>query len=145
MHEFVVQSSGGCMLEKYYKYKLDYRNYLILIKIGSFYECFEKDALIINKLFYYKLKRINNSFKLGFPIKAIDKIILKLNEENINYLVVDEKILKKEFKESNYLKYNFNMEEILYNTIRIEKIIDYLNNNIYNISDKLNKIEEIIK
>lgn len=144
MHEFVVQSSGGCMLEKYYKYKLDYRNYLILIKIGSFYECFEKDALIINKLFYYKLKRINNSFKLGFPIKAIDKIILKLNEENINYLVVDEKILKKEFKESNYLKYNFNMEEILYNTIRIEKIIDYLNNNILGISDKLNKIEEII-
>ena len=40
------------MLEKYYKYKLDYRNYLI-IKIGSFYECFDKDALIINKLFNY--------------------------------------------------------------------------------------------
>ena len=107
------------MLEKYYKYKLDYRNYLILIKIGSFYECFDKDALIINKLFNYKLKRINNSFKLGFPIKAIDKIILKLNKKNINYLIVDEKIIKKEFKESNYLKYNFNMEEILYNTLRI--------------------------
>ena len=82
------------MLEKYYKYKLDYRNYIILIKIGSFYECFDKDAFIINKLFNYKLKRINNSFKLGFPIKTIDKIILKLNELIINYLVVDEKIIK---------------------------------------------------
>lgn len=133
------------MLEKYYKYKLDYRNYIILIKIGSFYECFDKDAFIINKLFNYKLKRINNSFKLGFPIKTIDKIILKLNELNINYLVVDEEVIRKEFKDNNYLKYNFNSEEILYNTLRVEKIIDYLNNNIFSISDKLNKIEEIIK
>ena len=133
------------MLEKYYKYKLDYRNYIILIKIGSFYECFDKDAFIINKLFNYKLKRINNSFKLGFPIKAIDKIILKLNELNINYLVVDEEVIRKEFKENKYLKYNFNSEEILYNTLRVEKIIDYLNNNIFSISDKLDKIEEIIK
>lgn len=141
----MVQSSGGSMLEKYYKYKLDYRNYIILIKIGSFYECFDKDAFIINKLFNYKLKRINNSFKLGFPIKAIDKIILKLNELNINYLVVDEEVIRKEFKENKYLKYNFNSEEILYNTLRVEKIIDYLNNNIFSISDKLDKIEEIIK
>ena len=129
------------MLEKYYKYKLDHRNYLILIKIGSFYECFDKDAFIINKLFNYKLKRINNNFKLGFPIKTIDKIILKLNEENINYLIIDEEIEKKEFKNNNYINYNFNMEEIFYNTLRVEKIIDYLNDNIYNISDKLNKIE----
>lgn len=135
------------MLEKYYKYKLDYRNYIILLKIGSFYECFDKDALIINKLFNYKLKRINNSFKLGFPIKAIDKILLKLNEENINYLLIEEKIVKKEFKDNNYLKYNFNMEEIFYNTIRIEKIIDCLNNNLINkdFSIILEKIENIIK
>ena len=133
------------MLEKYYKYKLDHRNYLILIKIGSFYECFDKDAFIINKLFNYKLKRINNNFKLGFPIKTIDKIILKLNEENINYLIIDEEIEKKEFKNNNYINYNFNMEEIFYNTLRVEKIIDYLNDNIYNISDKLNKIEEILE
>ena len=37
------------------------------------------------------------------------------------------------------------MEEIFYNTLRVEKIIDYLNDNIYNISDKLNKIEEILE
>ncbi|MBR2707807.1 MAG: hypothetical protein IKE90_00040 [Bacilli bacterium] len=132
------------MLEKYYKYKLNYRMYLILIKIGSFYECFDKDAFIINKLFNYKLKKVNNSFKLGFLIKTIDKIILKLNEKNINHLVVDEEIIKKEFKENNYLKYNFNMEEILYNTLRVEKIIDYLNDNIFSINDKLGIIEEII-
>ena len=37
------------------------------------------------------------------------------------------------------------MEEKFYNTLKVEKIIDYLNNNISSISDKLNKIEEIIK
>ena len=132
------------MSEKYYKYKLDYRNYIILIKIGSFYECFDKDAFIINKLFNYKLKRVNNSFKLGFPIKTIDKIILKLNELNINYIIVDEEIIKKEFENNNYINYKFNMEEIFYNTLRIEKITNYLNDNIYNINDKLGKIEEII-
>ena len=132
------------MLEKYYKYKLEYRNYLILIKIGSFYECFDKDALIINELFNYKLKRVNNSFKLGFPIKTIDIIKLKLEDKNINYIIVDKEIEKHEFKDNNYLKYNFNMEEIFYNTLRVEKIIEYLNNNIFYISDKLDKIEEII-
>ena len=132
------------MLEKYYKYKLEYRNYLILIKIGSFYECFDKDALIINELFNYKLKRVNNSLKLGFPIKTIDIIKLKLEDKNINYIIVDKEIEKHEFKDNNYLKYNFNMEEIFYNTLRVEKIIEYLNNNIFDISDKLDKIEEII-
>ena len=59
------------MLEKYYKYKLDYRDYLILIKCGIFYECIDNDAFIINELTGYKLKRLSNTFKAGFPINTI--------------------------------------------------------------------------
>lgn len=56
------------MLEKYYKYKVNYQNYLILIKIGNFYECLGNDALIINKVFNYKLKRVSNTLKLDFQL-----------------------------------------------------------------------------
>lgn len=35
------------MLEKYYKYKADYKEFIIFIKCGTFYECLGKDALII--------------------------------------------------------------------------------------------------
>ena len=46
------------MLEMYYKYRLEYKDFLLFIKVGSFYEVFDKDSLILNKLFGYKIKRL---------------------------------------------------------------------------------------
>ncbi len=46
------------MLEKYYKYKLDYREYVLLMKFGIFYECIDKDAFILHKIMKYRLKRL---------------------------------------------------------------------------------------
>ena len=68
------------MLEKYYKYKIKYNNYILLIKIGNFYEIFDIDSLIMNKIFNYKLKPIKDTFKCGFPISSIDNVIDRLNE-----------------------------------------------------------------
>lgn len=45
------------MLEKYYKYKLDYNDYIVFIKSGKFYEAIDRDSLIISKLFDYKLTK----------------------------------------------------------------------------------------
>lgn len=135
------------MLEKYYKYKLDYRDYLILIKCGNFYECIDTDAFILNKIMGYKLKRLSNTFKAGFPINSLDKVIDKLFNENINYIIVDNEIIEiKEFDNNTYSNYNFNDKDIFYNSLRIERIINYLNDNINNdINDILDKIENIIK
>ena len=133
------------MLEKYYKYKLDYRNYIILIKCGSFYEVLDKDAFIMNKIMGYKLKKLSNTFKAGFPINSLNKVLNKLNESSINYILVEDKItLKKEFKNNNYLNYHFESNTIMYNKIRIEKIVKYLNDNILSVSDKLDQIEKVI-
>ena len=133
------------MLEKYYKYKLDYRNYIILIKCGSFYEVLDKDAFIMNKIMGYKLKKLSNTFKAGFPINSLNKVLNKLNESSINYILVEDKItLKKEFKNNNYLNYKFESNTIIYNKIRIEKIVKYLNDNILSVSDKLDQIEKVI-
>jgi len=63
------------MLETYYKYRLEYKDFLIFIKIGNFYEVFDKDDLILNKLFGYKVKKIRGNIKVWFPISKIDNII----------------------------------------------------------------------
>ena len=135
------------MLEKYYKYKMDYREYVVLIKFGNFYECFEKDAFILNVLFNYKVKKISNSFKVGFPISSLDNVIDKFHKEKINYVVVDnDNVIKKSFDNNNYFNYKFDMEEMLYNYLRIEKIIKYFEDNIIvsGFSDKLKHIEEML-
>lgn len=134
------------MLEKYYKYKLDYKNYLLLLKFGSFYETIDNDAFIINKIFNYKLKKLSNTFKSGFPISSLNKVLDKLNECHINYIVIDDDIvLKKDFKNNNYSNYIFNDKEIFYNSLRVEKIIKFLNDNVgSDINDQLSEIEKIL-
>ena len=135
------------MLEKYYKYKIDYREFVVLIKFGNFYECFEKDAFIINDLFDYKVKRISNSFKVGFPISSLDNVVDRLNKEKINYIVIDgEKIIKKCYDDNNYFKYKFDMEEVLYNYLRVEKIVKCLEDNLMSneFNGKLKEIEKIL-
>lgn len=49
------------MLEMYYKYRLEYKNCILFFKIGNFYEVFDNDALILNKLFGYKIKRFKDN------------------------------------------------------------------------------------
>lgn len=134
------------MLEKYYKYKLDYRDYLLLLKFGSFYESIDNDAFIMNKIFNYKLKKLSNTFKSGFPISSLNKVLDKLNECHINYIVIDDDIvLKKDFKNNNYSNYIFNDKEIFYNSLRVEKIIKFLNDNVgSDIKEQLSEIEKIL-
>ena len=61
-------------------------------------------------------------------------------------MVIDNEIInKKEYENNNYKNYNFNINILKYNYSRINRIISYLNNNLTNdISDKLEKIEDII-
>lgn len=136
------------MIEKYYKYKIDYRDYVIFIKSGIFYECIANDALIINELFNYKIKMISNTIKVGFPIKNIESVLEKLKSNSINYIVVDDdKItLKYETDDNNYSEYKIDMDSILYNLFRVEKLIKYLEDNVMNndLAKKLDKIEKAV-
>lgn len=78
------------MLEKYYKYKLDYNDYIIFIKSGKFYEVIDRDSLIISKLFDYKLTKLSSTLKCGFPISNIERIKVSLQEKEINYVIIEE-------------------------------------------------------
>ena len=75
------------MLETYCKYRMEYKDFLLFIKVGNFYEVFDKDSLILDKLFGYKIKRIKDSIKVGFPLNRLDYIIKLIG--NINYVVID--------------------------------------------------------
>lgn len=135
------------MLEKYYKYKVKYCDYIIMFKYGNFYETFSNDALIMNSIFNYKISKLSNTFKVGFPISSLENIIEKLNEKSINYVVLNkEETINKKFDNNNYKKYNFNTDIINYNTLLINEIEKYLNDNLLKseISSKLEKIKEII-
>ena len=114
--------------------------------LQSLFVDFHSDEAVFLCFFSFFLQTQNSFHYKACPCSFRYQVsLLLLYQENINYLIIDEEIEKKEFKNNNYINYNFNMEEIFYNTLRVEKIIDYLNDNIYNISDKLNKIEEILE
>ena len=126
------------MLEIYYKYRMEYKDFLIFIKVGNFYEVFDKDSLILNKLFGYKIKRIKDNIKVGFPISRLDYILKLIG--NINYVVIDNTIVKKKkFKNNKYKDYNYDMNSIILNSIKIDRIYEELNNRLPD-----NNIENII-
>lgn len=136
------------MLEKYYKYKIDYNDYVVLVKAGNFYECFGNDALVLNKLLNYKIKLFKNTLKVGFPVNGIESIKDILKIHNIYYMVInDDKPILTNFDYKNlYNNYIFNTELIYYNLMRIEKIYKSLTENITssNINNILNNIENVI-
>ena len=64
---------------------------IVLMKIGKFYHVYGRDSYIISYLFGYKINEIENMSMCGFPINSLNKIIAKLEEKKINYLIVDRK------------------------------------------------------
>lgn len=133
------------MLEKYYKYKVQYNDYIIFLKFGNFYEVFDNYCLILNKKFNYKIKRMKNNIKVGFPINKLDDILRLLDD--VNYVIIEkDKIIEvKEYENNKYNEYDFDINKVIFNFIRINKIYNSLcervNNNLENI---LERIESII-
>ena len=133
------------MLETYYKYRMEYKDFLLFIKIGNFYEVFDKDSLILNKLFGYKIKKVKDTIKVGFPLSRLDYILKLIG--NINYVVIDNALIeKKEFDNNKYKDYNFDINSIILNSIKIDRIYEELNNRLLdnNTENIISKIEVII-
>ena len=59
------------LVDIYLSYKKKYREYVVLIKSGIFYEVIEDDVGIMYSLFNYKIREIGNSYNIGFPINNI--------------------------------------------------------------------------
>lgn len=129
------------MLETYYRYRLNYKDYIIFIKVGNFYEVFDKDSLILNELFDYKIKKIKDNIKVCFPASKIQSIIKLIG--NINYIIVDKEIQKREFDDNKYNEYKYDINKVILNFIKLERVYNYLTDNVLD-TDLLNKIDKII-
>lgn len=125
---------------------------LCAIRSGAFYNCFGKDAYILSYLFKYRIKKDNQVAMCGFPKGGMVKIMAKLEQQKINYLMIDTRNnydvdYKMDFKNLN--TYEEKLEKAKrYVKIRkkIEKIQEKLEEEIENeqIEEKIKRIEKIV-
>ena len=113
------------MYSDYLTWKEKYPNSVVLIKSGSFYRTYDNDAIILSYLCCYKV--IKNV--LGFPIRSLSKILKKLKREEVNF-VVDNDVHFSFENDDNYLTLLNQSFEVYKLRIRVDKIYNYLNENI---------------
>ena len=113
--------------------------HIILIKIGKFYYSYSKDAYIISYIFGYKLKNIEENIKVcAFPVFILNKIMAKLEENKINYIIIDRRNnyeVDEKSDNGNLNKYNIYLEKskkYINQKNKIEEIYNYLISNIEN-------------
>ena len=62
---------------------------ILIVKSGVFCYVYGRDAYIISYLFKYQIKKIETNYATcGFPVSAINKVMKKLEDRNINYKVL---------------------------------------------------------
>ena len=135
------------MIDLFRILKLDYKEYVILFKSGSFYISFDEDSIILNKLFNYKIINLKNNIKIGFPLGNIDIVLNKLENLKMNYIIIDNKnIINKYENENNvFSNYTSSVYEVININNRIEKIVDKLKSiDSDSINGVLNQIEIIV-
>lgn len=115
---------------------------VILIQMGKFYYAYGKDAYILSGIFGYKLNEFEkNIYSVAFPVNSYAKVISKLENLKVNYLVLDRKNNYEILEQQNYKNLNKYTEVLEKNIekvkikIRIDKITNFLNAQIENTDD----------
>ncbi len=131
------------LIDVYKENKVKYPKYVIMIKVGNFYEIYGEEVYILNNLFNYKIKKVGNNDRVGFPIIAYNKVINKFDKFKINYIIIDKENIKKRFNKNNYDKY-------LSKDLNIDNRIHIINEKLQylkeskNVNQILDKIEEVL-
>lgn len=128
-------------------------NSLILLKMGSFYHAYGKDAYLLAYLFGYQLKTLEGALSTcGFPVSALKKIEKELDDKKINHMQIarnDNYAVEDEISFENENKYNEYSDKAYKYIIKKNKIngisaylIDSINDEDF--QEKILKIEEIL-
>ena len=83
--------------------KETYGKYIVMLKQGSFYLTFAEDAEIISGITAYKIIKKGNNIKAGFPDSALDRVIEKLDDRGVNFVIFDYNDFKY-FKENEIIE-----------------------------------------
>ena len=130
-----------------------HENCLVLVKIGTFYHAYSKDAYIMSYLFEYKIKEKESVPTCAFPVSSLSKVENILEKAKVNYIVVDKRSNYEEEEkyidnqENNYEKIFAKAKESVEFMLRIQRVYDTLlhNKDSENIEEKLEKIEMVLK
>ena len=126
---------------------------IVLLKVGAFCESYGKDSYILSYLLGYEIKEVKDGiYKVGFSKKAIKKVIAKLEEEKIDYLLLDVKNnydVDEKYENGNLNRYDIVFEKSYKYVKKIRKIKDINEKlirqiNEVNFKEKVRKIEEIL-
>ena len=90
------------LMDTYLELRHKYKDYVIIIKNGNLYNVIGSDCYILEEMFNYKKVKIANSIKVGFPLRSLNKVINKLKYFKINYLIYEQEITRKKYKNNNY-------------------------------------------
>lgn len=136
------------MIDLFRQLKLEYKDYLIIFKSGSFYISFDEDATVLNNIFNYKIVELKNNIKSGFPLNMLNDNIKIIESNKINYIIIDNKriINKKSFTRNKFNAYTKSVFDIISNSNRISNIvkkIESINNDSKD--EVLNKIELLLE
>lgn len=129
-----------------------HKHEIVIVKIGKFCHIYGKDSYIISYLFGYKLKKIENISMCGFPISSVNKIIAKLEERKVNYLIADRKHnyevdeISDNKNLNNYVKVLEKAKKYVNYKERIDNVNSFMLENIdkENFKEIIRKMEDII-
>ena len=64
-------------------------NAVVMYKVGAFMQVIGKDSYIVSYLLGYAIKNTNDNIPTcGFPKNAINKVIVKLERNKIDYVII---------------------------------------------------------
>ncbi len=95
--------------DKYLMLKSTYHDCVILLKSGMFFILFDDDAWIVHDLFHYQV--LNN--KVGFPEKNLEKVVFRLQDEKIGYVIYwseDQELEKYQIVSNQYYAFYENIK-----------------------------------
>ena len=126
---------------------------IMCFKVGSFYHVYGKDAYIMSYLFGYYMKDTKEEmYEVGSPVNTSAKILARLENEKINYMLIDTRNSYDVDEESDNRNLNTYDEkfEKAYKYIKIKRKIDNIEKELImqieqeGIKEKIRKIEDII-
>lgn len=132
-----------------------HKEYVVLVRVGNFYNCYGRDSYIISYLLGYKINILdNNIYNSSFPKSAYNKVLSILEKNKINYITLDKRNnydVEEENNNKNLNKYNEFYEKAkkeIAKKMRIEKIYKYLlscndENTIYEVEKTINERRKI--
>lgn len=112
------------MYDKYMEIKNNNLDSVVMIKVGNFYHIYDKDIIIINYLFKYKI--IDD--RVGFPVSALTKVINKLKKLEVDYYIDDTNFHK--FDDNKYQEIYEKSKSYYELSLEVDNIYNYLMNNI---------------